>query len=96
MVTHANGRKEPIHVGATGPRMLKLSGALAYGVILMNGVAPDLIKAAIDIVHHGSPPSPHAASLSLARFTNSRSGGCYSTIDPCGVRLGRQRVAHLL
>jgi len=38
MVTHANGRKEPIHVGATGPRMLKLSGALAYGVILMNGV----------------------------------------------------------
>jgi len=64
MVTRANGRKVPIHVGATGPRMLKLSGALAYGVILMNGVAPDLIKAAIDIVHHGSPPSPRAAGFS--------------------------------
>ena len=64
MVTRANGRKVPIHVGATGPRTLKLSGALAYGVILMNGVAPDLIKAAIDIVHHGSPPSPRAAGFS--------------------------------
>jgi 5,10-methylenetetrahydromethanopterin reductase len=53
-VTHAKDRMVPIYVGATGPRMLKLSGATADGVILMNGVAPDLLKAAIDLVHQGA------------------------------------------
>lgn len=43
----------PIYVAATGPRMLKLSGEVADGVILMNGVAPPLIQAAIDIVREG-------------------------------------------
>lgn len=53
-VTHAKNRKVPIYVGATGPKMLRLSGAMADGVILMNGVAPDLIQAAIDLVHQGA------------------------------------------
>ena len=43
----------PIYVAATGPRMLKLAGEIADGVILMNGVAPPLIQAAIDIVREG-------------------------------------------
>jgi 5,10-methylenetetrahydromethanopterin reductase len=43
----------PIYVAATGPRMLKLSGEIADGVILMNGVAPPLIQAAIEIVRQG-------------------------------------------
>jgi 5,10-methylenetetrahydromethanopterin reductase len=41
----------PIYVAATGPKMLKLSGELADGVILMNGVAPELIKTAVDVIH---------------------------------------------
>jgi 5,10-methylenetetrahydromethanopterin reductase len=44
------GPPVPIHIAATGPRMLKLAGEIADGVILMNGVAPPLIQAAIDIV----------------------------------------------
>jgi 5,10-methylenetetrahydromethanopterin reductase len=43
----------PIYLAATGPRMLKLAGEIADGVILMNGVAPPLIRAAIDIVRDG-------------------------------------------
>jgi 5,10-methylenetetrahydromethanopterin reductase len=47
------GLPVPIYVAATGPRMLKLAGEIADGVILMNGVAPPLIQAAIDIVREG-------------------------------------------
>jgi 5,10-methylenetetrahydromethanopterin reductase len=43
----------PIYVAATGPRMLALAGGIADGVILMNGVAPDLIEAAVRIVRDG-------------------------------------------
>jgi 5,10-methylenetetrahydromethanopterin reductase len=40
----------PIYIAATGPKMLKMSGELADGVILMNGIAPKLIRTAVDIV----------------------------------------------
>jgi 5,10-methylenetetrahydromethanopterin reductase len=53
-ISHARDRKIPIYVAATGPRMLNLAGRLADGVILMNGVAPDLIKAAVDKVQEGA------------------------------------------
>jgi 5,10-methylenetetrahydromethanopterin reductase len=43
----------PIYVAATGPRMLRLAGEIADGVLLMNGVAPPLIQAAIDIIKEG-------------------------------------------
>lgn len=50
---HHAGLPVPIYVAATGPRMLKLAGEIADGVVLMNGVAPALIQAAIDIVREG-------------------------------------------
>jgi 5,10-methylenetetrahydromethanopterin reductase len=53
-ISHAKDRKVPIYVASTGPRMLNLAGRLADGVVLMNGVAPDLLKAAIDKVHEGA------------------------------------------
>lgn len=43
----------PIYIAATGPKMLELSGRIADGVILMNGVAPDLITKAIELVRAG-------------------------------------------
>ena len=43
----------PIYVAATGPKMLALTGKIGDGVILMNGVAPDLIQAAIDLLQSG-------------------------------------------
>lgn len=46
-----HARTAPIYVAATGPRMLDLAGRVADGVILMNGVAPELISAAIERVH---------------------------------------------
>lgn len=47
-------RPMPIYVAATGPRMLDLAGRIADGVILMNGVVPDLIAPAIDAVAAGA------------------------------------------
>ncbi len=53
-ISHAKNRNVPVYVASTGPRMLKLAGRMADGVVLMNGVAPDLLKAAIDKVHEGA------------------------------------------
>ena len=55
------GARVPIYIAATGPKMLKMSGRLADGAILMNGVAPDLIRTAVDILRSaeaeaGRPP----------------------------------------
>ena len=50
---HHVGPAVPIYVAATGPKMLDLAGRIADGVILMNGVAPELIRAAVHIVREG-------------------------------------------
>jgi 5,10-methylenetetrahydromethanopterin reductase len=54
---HHLGPRVPIYVAATGPKMLALAGRIADGVILMNGIAPDLIREAVRIVRE----SEHAA-----------------------------------
>lgn len=51
-LSHA-GPAVPIYVAATGPKMLGLAGGIADGVILMNGVAPELIGEAVRIVREG-------------------------------------------
>ncbi len=43
----------PIYIAATGPKMLRMTGRIGDGVILMNGIAPDLIEAAIDLLREG-------------------------------------------
>lgn len=48
-----SGRSVPIYVAASGPKMLHLTGKIGDGCILMNGIAPDLIRAAIDILREG-------------------------------------------
>ena len=50
---HHVGPRVPIYVAATGPKMLELAGRIADGVILMNGVAPELIREAVRIVGEG-------------------------------------------
>ena len=55
---HHVGPRVPIYVAATGPKMLALAGRIADGVILMNGVAPELIREAVRIVREGE----HAAA----------------------------------
>lgn len=51
-LTFAEGHV-PIYIAATAPKMLQLSGRIGDGVILMNGVAPELIEAAIALVREG-------------------------------------------
>ena len=50
---HHLGPRVPIYVAATGPKMLELAGRIADGVILMNGIAPELIREAVRIVREG-------------------------------------------
>ena len=44
----------PLYVAASGPRMLELAGELADGVIMMVGVRPAMVRAAIERVHAGA------------------------------------------
>ena len=44
----------PIYIAASAPRMLRLAGAIADGVILMNGVDPALLDAANALVDEGA------------------------------------------
>ena len=58
---HHVGPPVPIYVAATGPKMLHLAGRIADGVILMNGIAPELIRAAIAFVREGERAAARAA-----------------------------------
>jgi len=40
----------PIHIAATGPRNLRFAGEVADGVILLSGVAPELLTRAVNLV----------------------------------------------
>lgn len=44
----------PIYVAASGPRMLELAGAMADGVIMMVGVSPAIVGAALEQVRAGA------------------------------------------
>jgi 5,10-methylenetetrahydromethanopterin reductase len=44
----------PIHIAASGPRMLELAGAIADGVILLVGLFPDAIAWALEHVDRGA------------------------------------------
>jgi 5,10-methylenetetrahydromethanopterin reductase len=50
---HHVGPSVPIYIAATGPKMLELAGRIADGVLLMNGIAPELIREAVGIVRDG-------------------------------------------
>lgn len=47
-------RDIPIYVGATGPKMLELTGEVADGAVLNYIVSPDYIRAAVDLVATGA------------------------------------------
>jgi 5,10-methylenetetrahydromethanopterin reductase len=44
----------PLYIAASGPRMLELAGELADGVIMMVGIRPAMVRAAIAHVHAGA------------------------------------------
>ena len=50
----AGPRDIPIYVGATGPKMLELTGEVADGAVLNYVVSPDYIRAAVDLVATGA------------------------------------------
>jgi 5,10-methylenetetrahydromethanopterin reductase len=60
------GRDIPIYVAATGPKMLKLTGVIGDGVILMNGVATDLIDAALVHLREGESSAGRTGKTKIA------------------------------
>lgn len=52
-LTLPSPKEIPIYIAATGPKMLKLAGRIGDGAILMNGVATDLIDAALAHLREG-------------------------------------------
>jgi 5,10-methylenetetrahydromethanopterin reductase len=63
---HAAAPMVPIYIAATGRKMLELAGQIADGVILMNGVAPELIQAAVRIVREGERAAPRREAVRIA------------------------------
>ncbi|HLI10316.1 MAG TPA: LLM class flavin-dependent oxidoreductase [Alphaproteobacteria bacterium] len=76
-IAYAERTNIPIYVAATGPRMLRLAGQLADGVILMNGIVPELVEAAVAIVHAGTREAgrnPDAVKIVVWAACHSRRG----------------------
>ena len=63
----------PIHVGAVGPRTLRLSGEVGDGTILTMGVSPDELRAALVEVDAGraagARTGPHPVTISVLAAT---------------------------
>jgi 5,10-methylenetetrahydromethanopterin reductase len=53
-LAYASAHRVPIYIAASGPRMLRLAGALGDGVVLMNGVDVTLVSAANALVDEGA------------------------------------------
>lgn len=59
----------PLHVAASGPRNLRLAGAVADGVILLSGVAPALLADAAAAVREGAAAAGRAdPALTVSAF----------------------------
>lgn len=50
----ASPRNIPIYIGATGPKMLEMSGEICDGVVLNYVVSVDYIRKAVDLVRQGA------------------------------------------
>ncbi|MFC4052762.1 LLM class flavin-dependent oxidoreductase [Actinomadura syzygii] len=55
----------PIQVAASGPRNLRLAGAVADGVVLLSGVSPDTLAAAAKQVGEGAREAGRTADVPL-------------------------------
>ncbi len=44
----------PLYVAASGPKMLRLDGQVADGVVIYNGLFPEIVRDSIDSVHEGA------------------------------------------
>jgi 5,10-methylenetetrahydromethanopterin reductase len=84
-------RPIPIYIAASGPRMLALAGRLADGVILMNGVAPELIAAAIALVRQGA----QEAARDPAKIQVVVWAACHTTPDAVKYNVARTILRNL-
>ena len=87
-------RNIPIYIGATGPKMLQLSGEICDGPVLNYVVSTDYIKNAIDQVEIGAERS----CRSIAEIDRPELLACsLSDDDPEGaVMMGKSLVAYYL
>lgn len=87
-------RNIPVYIGATGPRMLALSGEICDGVVLNYVVSTDYIRDAVDLVADGARRSGRA----VADIDRPELLACsLSDDDPAGAILaGKSLVAYYL
>ncbi|WP_052669469.1 LLM class flavin-dependent oxidoreductase [Nitriliruptor alkaliphilus] len=68
----------PIHVGATGPRTLRLAGELADGTVLTGGTSPAQVTARCRLVEEGreagGSTDPHRVTVYLLAATGADAG----------------------
>jgi 5,10-methylenetetrahydromethanopterin reductase len=67
------GRRIPIYIAATGPRMLELAGQIADGVIMQVGIHPACVEQAIGHIRKGAARAgrdPNAIDVVCSTFTS--------------------------
>ena len=64
-------RDIPIYIGATGPKMLELTGEICDGVVLNYVVSPDYIRGAVEAVAWGPPRSGRRSTTSIGPSCSS-------------------------
>lgn len=67
------GRRVPVYIAATGPRMLELAGELADGVILQVGLYPPCLERALEHIRRGAAKAgrePGEIDLVCSTFTS--------------------------
>ena len=52
--SHAPRKRIPIYIIAEGPKMLRLAGRIADGVVLGNGLLPEVVEHSLEIVEAGA------------------------------------------
>ena len=57
LLSTAPGYQLPVYMAASGPKALTLAGELCDGVIILAGVAPDLIRRSLDRIDEGARKS---------------------------------------
>lgn len=51
---YASGRRVPVYIAATRPRMLQLAGEIADGVIMMTGISPSALDYGLSNIERGA------------------------------------------
>ncbi len=77
------GQKIPVYIGASGPKILKLSGKIADGTIVLVGTHPAYLDAALDKIEEGALESGRTLQWEVPAAGGGFEAVCWT---PCSIQ----------